>query len=210
MRFPAKIEYLLLAAVGVGCAHPASAQFTPINQPNAAYLSSTSSFAITAQDGDILNSLSNAATSLDFSSDVAAWSVPTTWATWGAPPNTESLTPRVLGTQDLTLTLTLSQPVGIFGFEAQPENGFVSPITATFFNGADILGTLNFDLNAIGGARLFAGSSPRLFTSIVINSTDAFGIAQLRVGNAVPEPGQVALLLSGAALTFRLRRKPAL
>src|SRR5262245_62506102 len=75
---------------------PARADFIPIAQPNAAYLGSTTVLPITDPDFLTVFSLTNGTTTASFDIPMVALTVPTTWASWGSPPNTESSTPRVL------------------------------------------------------------------------------------------------------------------
>src|SRR5215831_5068271 len=122
---------------------PAHAQFTPIAQPDAAYLGSTTLIPITAADFDIVSSLSDGTLGISFSSDLAAATVPDTWTSWGSPPDTETATPRVLWTQgETSLTLTFDNPVGIFGLEAEPNTTGPASITATFLNGGATVGEI--------------------------------------------------------------------
>ena len=104
--------------------------------------------------------------------------------------------------------------VGIFGLEAQPNTEVPSLITATFFNGGNLLGTIPINVNGSGGARLFAAQTTGQFTRVSLTSTDDFAIARLRYGNfvataAAPEPGVLPLVLSVGLLhaAGRHRRK---
>lgn len=192
---------LLLGAMHSG---PARAQFTPINLPDAAYVGGTSLLRVTDPDFSVLSALSDGALTVSFSTDLAALTVPDTWTTWGAPPNTESATPRVLWTQgETSLALDFSFPLGLFGLEVEPNTGAVFPITATFFNGADVVGEITHDVDGNGGALLFAAQSSKPFTRVVLSSPDDFAVANLRY---VPEPGALAMLLGmgiGGALLLR-------
>jgi hypothetical protein len=184
---------LTFLAVWLFAVLPSRAQFTPIAAPDAAYLAGSTLLPITDPDFTTLSSLGNGVFTVTFSSDLVALTVPDTWGTWGAPPNTEDATPRVLWTQGLTdLTLSFSSPVDSFGFEAEPNALGVSPLTATFFNGANVLGTIPLDVDGNGGARLFAAKTTSFFDHVTVSSTDDFALSQLRVGSLVPEPGPVA------------------
>jgi hypothetical protein len=203
---------LALCAVSL----PAHAQFTPIARPDAAYLGSTTLIPITAADFDIVSSLSDGTLGVSFSSDLAAATVPTTWSSWGSPPDTETTTPRVLWTQgEDTLTLTFDTPASIFGLEAEPNTIGPASLTATFLNGSAAVGAITLDVDGAAGAKLFAASIDDPFTGVVLSAPDTFqdgfAIAQLRYGKVVPEPGTVTLLVSTgvAGLFFRLRRRQA-
>jgi hypothetical protein len=189
-----------LMALFVLVAVPASAQFTPIAQPNAAYTGSTTLLNFADPDFNNLASLGDGTLNIDFSAPLVALTVPGTWATWALPPNTETATPRVLWTDGLTtLDLSFNGGVGIFGLEAQPNTEVPSLITASFFNGGTLLGTIPINVNGNGGARLFAAQTTGLFTRVSLTSTDDFAIARLRYGNlvstAAPEPGVLPLML---------------
>jgi hypothetical protein len=181
----------------------AKADFMQILQPNAAYLSSTQLLEITQPDFTAISSLTKGGDSVSFDVDLAALTVPTTWSSWGSPPSTEGSTPRVLWTNGFTsLTITSPKPLSLLGFEAQPNTSVVSPITASFFSGAVLVGEFTIDVDGSGGARLFAASSTTSFDSVVVSSSDDFAIAQLRVqnGQAIPAPSASVLSLMGIGL----------
>jgi len=184
----------LALGVLVLLACPARAGFTPIPQPNATYLSETVALPITAADFDVVSSLSGGGLTATFDTGLVAMTVPTTWGSWGSPPNVQSSTPHVLWTNGVTsLTLTLSQPALIFGLEAQPNTTVPSAILESFYSGASLIGEIPLVVDGNAGARLFAASSTTSFDRIVLSSTDDFAIAQVRA--AVPEPGLVTTLI---------------
>ena len=207
MMFLWKRGGALMALFGLASV-PASAQFTPIAQPNAGYIGSTTLLSFADPDFNNLASLGDGTLTVGFSSPLVALTVPTTWATWASPPNTETATPRVLWTDGLTtLDLSFSSGVGIFGLEAQPNTEVPSLITATFFSGAVSLGTIPINVNGNGGARLFAAQTTGLFTRVSLTSTDDFAIARLRYGNlvsttAAPEPGTLPLVVLSLGLFY--------
>ena len=184
------------------------AGFVPIPQPDAAYLSETLLLPIAAADFDVVSSLSVGDLTVTPDTGLVALTVPTTWGSWGSPPNVESSTPRVLWTNGATsLTLTFSHAVGIFGVEVQPNTSVVSSILASYYQGANLVGEISLDVDGNGGARLFAASSTTLFDKVVISSTDDFAIAQARVS---PEPASLTILALGASGGFaaiRARRR---
>jgi hypothetical protein len=201
----------LSLAIGVWVVSTASARadFTPIPQPDAAYLANTGVAPISAADFDVVTSLLARGVTATPDIGLVALTVPTTWGSWGSPPSVESSTPRVLWTNGFTsLTLTLSEPEGLFGFEAQPNTSVVSNILASFYQGATLLGEISLDVDGNAGARLFAASSTTRFDKIVISSTDDFAIAQVRV---VPEPGSLMLLglevVGSSLILIRVRRR---
>lgn len=200
MRHIRLVAASVAAALFLVASAPAQGQLTPIPQPDATYVATTRLLPITEPDFTTLNSLSDSQLTLSFDIDLVALTVPTTWSSWGSPPDTEGSTPRVLWTNGFpSLTITSSDPLTLFGIEAQPNTAFVSPITASFFKGSEFLGEILLDVDGLAGARLFAASSVQSFDTVVVSSTDDFAIAQVRV-QAIPEPGGLILSLLGIGL----------
>lgn len=122
-----------------------------------------------------------------------------------------------------TITMTFGGvAVKTFGFEAQPDSSSVDAMTATFYNGATVLGSIPLNVSGNGGALLFAASSNTAFTKVVLTDStsggpatctqpncDDFAIANVRFSsNAVPEPASVLLLgTSIAAIGLRKLRR---
>jgi hypothetical protein len=191
----------------------AHADFVPISQPDATYLANTSLAPIATADFDLVSSLTAEGVTVTPDIGLVALTVPTTWGSWGSPPDVESSTPRVLWTNGATsLTLMLSHEVQIFGVEAQPNTTVVSSILASFYQGANLVGEIALDVDGNGGAHLFAASSSTRFDKIVFASTDDFAIAQVRL--AVPEPSSLTMLVLGSvgigvAALARRRTRPA-
>lgn len=203
---------LVFIALCVAAILPAQAQFTPITQPDAGYTGGTTLLDITAPDFDNLSSLSGGGVTVNFSSDLVALTAPDSWGSWGAPPNTESATPRVLWSNGFTdLAFNFSSPVDLFGFEAEPNTLEVSTLVATFFNGATEVGQIPIDVDGNGGARLFAAQTTGQFTRVTLSGSDDFAVAQLRVGNVLanaPEPSALPLALSvGIPMTVGCLRR---
>jgi hypothetical protein len=167
----------------------------PIPLPDSTYVGQTTLFPVSGLDFDSVSSVSSGSFTVSFDTPLVALSVPTSWSNWGSPPDVESSAPRVLCTNGVTsLTISLSDPVGLFGFEAQPNTQVVSSMLASFFLGATLIGEIPLDVDGNGGAKLFAASSTIPFDTVVLSSTDDFAIAQIRVGS-VPEPGFLANLI---------------
>jgi hypothetical protein len=197
---------LLLGVSGV-LSPGARADFIPITQPDAAYVSSTTLLPITATDFSAVSSLSAGSFTASFDVVLVALTVPNTWSSWGSPPHVESSTPRVLWTNGFSsLTLTLSNPAQIFGLEVQPNTQVDSPVLAAFYRGADLIGEIALNVDGNAGARLFAASSSTLFDRIVLSSTDDFAVAQLRFSlpAPVPEPGLLPKLIGLGVVGFSL------
>lgn len=197
----------------LAAALPASAQITTISQPTAAYTSATTLLAITASNGTTVSSITAGGQTVTFSKALTAAQVGVSgWSTWGAPPNTESATPKVLTnivSGATSLTLTLSSGVATFGLEVEPNTFGSFDITATFYNGSTVLGTVTRNINGNAGALLAAASSGGApITSVVISSAagaNGFAIAQLRyAAAAVPALGPIAMVVLGMLLLMAL------
>src|SRR5262249_52440430 len=146
-------------------------------------------------DGSVVASLSNGPVTITPDIPLVALTVPGTWTTWGAVPNTEGATPRVLWTNGFTsLTLKSSIFLTTFGLEAQPNTTTPDTITPPFFDTLAQVGQIVLGVDGTAGARLFAGTSTIAFNRVVLTSTDDFAVAQLRA-TAVPEPGVIANLV---------------
>jgi hypothetical protein len=201
----------------------ANAQLTQIPLPDAAYTSSTTLIPIIGADGDTTLTLSDANLTVTFSTLMQEFTVPTSWSNWGSPPTVETSTPRVLSPVDFLTTtsvsLFFSQPLTVFGLEAEPdafEGTF--PVRLDFFNGVTPLGTVSNNLTGFGAA-LFAASSTTPITSVTLtidgNAQDPAGtdpgIAQIRYALPVPEPSTWIMVATGLALLtvhrFRYTRK---
>jgi hypothetical protein len=209
----------LALAASVICWSQAGAAL--ITNPNAAYLAATTLIPIVGSDDTDINSISGGGLTISFSHTREIHTVPNGgWATWAAPPNSETATPRVLVSDDydtalFSLTLTFSRPLRIFGLEAEPDDQqTVNNISATFFNGVNVLGTTTIGVTGNAGSRLFAfdaGNGPGITSMFIgLSPIDDFAIAQLRFAPVpAPEPPSVLLCLIGAAviaLPRRLRR----
>jgi hypothetical protein len=166
--------------------------FTAIAQPidtlpsGAVYTAGTTNLsAEIPADGDTVTSLSDGIESVGFSYALTAATVPPTWATWGSPPATESATPRVLGTSgsQSSLTMTLSKQADVFGFEMEPSIFASFTLTADFYEGATLVGTISQSVNGDAGALLFAGAiNNQGFTSVVVTQESGTG------GMAIAQP----------------------
>ena len=192
----------------------ARADFVVIFQPNPVYLSQTTKLAITDADFTVTSMIGP----IGFSPAVTELTVPTSWATWGCPPQTEDCTPRVLWTgSSETPTFTLPSGNQALGFEAEPNIFEVEHIIANFYDGTALVGTVNYDINGQAGALLMAADThTNQFTSVTITDTNGsggFAIGDIRYGtptSITPEPTSILLfgsgLLSLAALRKRLQK----
>jgi len=107
----------------------------------------------------------------------------------------------------MSIQMTLSTPVYVFGFEAEPNPFGVYNMTASFFDASHtLLGTITRGVDGSAGARLFAASvDPIMFVDF--SSDVDFAVGAFRYGDAVPEPSTYALMLAGLAGLAILRRR---
>jgi hypothetical protein len=204
------------------CIPAANAALIQIPAPNAAYTSATTLIPITGADGDTTTALSDAVLTVTFDTLMQKFSVPVTWGSWNSPPATEGSTPNVLSPFDFsitTITLSFSQPLSVFGLEAEPDatTQGAFPVSMVFFNGVTQLGTLNNTIDGFSAA-LFAASSTTPITSVVLSiggtlndpaGTDP-GIAQVRYALAapagVPEPATWSMMSAAVLGLLMVRR----
>jgi hypothetical protein len=158
--------------------------FTAIAAPTLAYTSTTFNMAASIPaNGTTLTTLADGTETLTFSGTLTAGTVPATWTTWNTPPAVESSTPRIFGSDANSVTISLSAPAVTFGVEVEPSNFASHSITATFMDGASVVGTVSRNVSGNSGALLFAGTTDQLFTSVVITadgSSEGFALAQPR------------------------------
>jgi hypothetical protein len=202
---------LLAAGVALALAAPAQA-FTPVSDPHADYRTLTTLLGVPASPG-ARDSWGDVELTVSFSTPLLPLTVGAGWATWGSPPDTEQDNPRVWWTQGATtLELDFSAPVTAWGFEAQPNPFAVFDITADFYDGATLLGSITRSVSGDGGARLFAGIADfgDSFTRVVVSSEADFAIAQLRYvlpNTIIPEPATWAMLIAGFGLVGAAMRR---
>jgi hypothetical protein len=174
---------------GFHAAKPYSvAAFHAIASPTATYVSKTCAIDLSAiPDFTLVSSVSGCGVTVTFSSVMEKRSVPSSWATWGSPPDTEGASPNVLYSSGATdVTLTYSNKNRRVGVEAEPNPFEVHSFTATFRNRNGIIrGTVSRDIDGSGGARLLAGDGGKLKANktktLEIASDVDFAIAQIRV-----------------------------
>ena len=160
--------------------------FTPIAQPDTAYVTGTTNLTSGfPADGVAFSSISDGTETVTLSNSLNGGTVPTTFPTWGPPPATESATPRVLQTSTAVTseTLTLSHPASTFGFELEPATGGAQSVTATFLEGSTTVGAITQSPSSASGALLFAAATDQAFTSVQLSIPAAaagFAIAQPR------------------------------
>jgi hypothetical protein len=204
-----------LAPIFLAALLPAVAGAGTFLFPSPAYVNATKLITFSEPDEAMLSSISDGFLTVAFSTPVRASTVGDDWATWNSPPATESSTPRVLWS-DLddnfnpvtTLTFSLSAPVSIFGFEAEPGPTDVHTLTANFYLSGQLQQTISRDVSGNAGALLFAATGA--FDSVVLSSDADFAVGQIRyAAAAVPEPCSWVFAAASFLLLLWARRKLA-
>jgi hypothetical protein len=215
---------LIASALGLAPAR-ANAGFLSILDTDApavaSYLAATTEMSIPGSTNDGVGALTGPDLTITFGSTLKVYKSPD-WPSWSG-----STAPDVLGTtvfaNSVTLDFSAASTVTTFGFEAEPAPWQLHDITAEFFNGANSLGSITFNVDGDRGARLFAATLDNFgtdlsnidrFTRVVVSSDVDFGIGHIRyaaTSSPVPEPGTIAMLWGGfviglPALVIRRRR----
>ncbi|NMB00558.1 MAG: hypothetical protein GX971_03420 [Firmicutes bacterium] len=168
---------------------------SPIFDPDAAYLAATSKIDISGLPFASLNdSISDGDLTVAFSIPLEKLGpVPDGWATWSSPPFSEDPNPDVLYASSDTLTLELSRPVTILGFELEPSPFQLLSYTADFYLGNTLVESITRDVDGAAGARLFAREDGPI-DRVVITGSAPFAIAQVRYDLA-PSPSTFLFLV---------------
>jgi hypothetical protein len=195
MRLFYKVAKTVLT-LGIGGCLPAFAAFTTISTPASSYTGGTTLLPLPAPNclsPSSISSVTGGGQTVTLSPPMFVRQVGTGlnfcgWSNWGTPPATEGSTPVVITTTQLSVTLTLSVPSATFGFEVTPSQScpIATPcpflVTATFYNGATVLGTIPLSIDG-NAAALEAASSTTPITSVTIAAaagSNGFALAQLR------------------------------
>lgn len=161
---------------------------TPIMNPDAEYLANTTKIDISGlPKGSLQSSITDGVLTVTFSNPLEKQGpVPDGWATWSSPPFSEDPNPDVL-ISGSTLTMTLSRPVQIFGFELEPSPFGVFEYTAEFYRNGTLVESITREVDGSAGARLFARTGEEI-DEVVVTGPFEFAIAQVRYALPSPEP----------------------
>ncbi len=232
IRTPRRLAILMPAIVAIASGL-ARADFVVIPNPYTGnYLTATTKIAL-PDVGSTYTSLSDGFESIAITTSPTPVMMSTISGAgssfgWGNPPTVESSDPLVMftgpngNTTTNNVTMTFSVPVSTFGVEMMPSTPTLfSPytMTAKFYDGSTLVGTISQGLDSPGGARLFgAYTTTEEFTSVNLTAqsgsfpfgTKGFLVAEIRYA-AVPEPltlvmGVIGIVLAGG-LVLRKRRR---
>jgi len=160
---------------------------TTYSNPDATYLAeATAKISIADLVFDSYHgSITDGDQTVTFSSDMRKRGpVPTGWGTWSSPPYSETAYPHVLYSSANSLTLTLSKPTTVFGFELEPNAMGTYSFTVGFYTGTTLIGSITQDVAGFAGARLFAAETQSTaFDNVDISVSGdplGFAIAQVR------------------------------
>jgi hypothetical protein len=168
----------------------APASFKKFNNPVAQYTTQTCVIDFSGlADGTLVDSVSGCGITVSFSVTMEKATVPGGgWATWAAPPYTETATPAVLTTGSKSkVLLTYSKTGRRVGVEAEPDFS-LCPFTSVFkTKSGSKAGKIQRDADWNAGARLFAGQTGSKKANwvktlkLTCGSGDDFAIAEIRV-----------------------------
>lgn len=221
-----RLSLMLAAAVAVLTFGVRAMAFTPISSPNAAYLAATNYIdpsripdytdVTSISDGVQTVSFKDATGSAPFAVNKRTTPL-VSWLTWSEAPDSQRVPgeelPVFYSKGATALRFTLSKPVNIFGFEAEPEPTELHNMVAKFYDtSGNLLGSISRDVNGFQGARLFAASSPTPIAYVVFSSDVDWAVGAFRYGQlgapVIPEPGTMALFGTGLlAGLLPLRRR---
>src|SRR5262249_26242531 len=148
---------------------------TPILLPDATYQATTVKIPITTAPGSTTTSISDGLETVTFDHTMTGARIGSGWTFWGGPPNTESLTPNILSNVTVgALTLTLSHPTAEFGVEMETNTFGTFTLTADFFSGPTLVGTISRAVTSAtgppGSSLLFAGVGSQSFDRVVLTA----------------------------------------
>ncbi len=176
-------------AILIACLLPLIGRATTAPFLASASVKGTNLVTFAQPDEALLNSISDGFLIITFSSPMRASTVGDNWSSWGSPPTTESSTPRVLWSgQDTNfnpitaVTFSFSQPVSIFGFEAEPGPTNVRTLTANYFMAGQLVKSVSLAVNGNAGAQVFTAIAPpgAFFDSVTLASDADWAVGQIR------------------------------
>jgi hypothetical protein len=168
--------------------------FTPISAPDAMYLAETTKLPIPTTNYTSNSLLSDSQEIITFSSPMNSNGAPDQgFNNWGAPPNTESASPRILYSFANQQTWTFSKPVREFGLEMEQNAYATATLQMDFYDGTTLVGSVSRTVTTPGtpvgsssaGALLFAASTDdHVFDRVVMTVPQlyysSFAVAEVR------------------------------
>lgn len=212
-------KFLALCALMLVVGMVPAMAFTPISSPDATYLAATTYIdPFPIPDYTHVTSITDGVLTVTFSTSMIKLTVPVTWATWSVAPDSQrqgpnDLLPIFASNGATSVQFTLSTPVTIFGFEAEPDPLGVYAMTAQFYDASgNLLGTISRNVDGNAGARLFAAQSSTPIASVIFSSDVFWGAGAFRYalpagGPVIPEPTTMALFGTGLLGFLPLRRR---
>ncbi len=181
--------------------------FTAIANPDATYLASTTYIDISnLQNFQNYGSISDGVLTVTFNVSMNKRTVPNAgWASWSETPYSQrgpgQPFPVLFSNQATAIWMSLSRPVFVFGFEAEPNPFVEHAMTADFYDaGMNPLGSITRNVHGRAGARLFAASVDPIslvrFSSRVDFAVGAFRYSYSET-DLIPEPATWLLLGAG-------------
>ena len=196
-----------------------SSSIMQIADPDADYVSNTTLMDISdIPDRSDATFLTSDGFTLTFDVTLQKGSVPNTWSSWNSPPNSETASPHILASTIQNLSIEFSEPIMVFGFEAESNDFDICNLSLDLYNGSTLLKSIVLPVTGDYGSRLFAAQSNSLpFTRAevkILSSKKGFAIANLRFSRTVyiqPETIPViindlsdAVICKGSSHTFTI------
>lgn len=174
-----------------------AATVTEIHEPDESYLATTTRIDISGiEDSTFVNQVSDEWLTVTFNLELfkeSGWN-------WGSDPHVEDESPHLLMSDWAdALTMTLSEPAAVFGFELRPNAPEVHDFTVVYQFAGGGSHTIQRQIAGADGARLVAVSvdgdaieQVRISATTELGVTNDFAIAQIRyvltdVEQATPE-----------------------
>lgn len=208
------LTFASIASVFAVLPAPANAGFLTILDTDApavaSYLAATTEMPIPGLGGNPVDTLTGPDLTITLGTTMEKIVSPT-WGNWASPTVPDVLSTTIFA-NSASFDFSANSTVTTFGFEAEPGPWELHDITADFYNGVTLLGSIKFNVDGNAGSRLFAAtldnfgadlSNTDQFTRVVISSDIHFAVGNIRyaaTSTAVPEPGTLVMLFGAVAI----------